>query len=206
VPTITAIKPQKTRPRVNVYVDNKFGFGLDLENYVKLSLKVGQEYTSEKINEIVRHAEFSKVTEKIINYAMVRPRSEKEINDWFRRKKVHESLFDDLKETLRKLELLDDRKFAHWWIDQRNTFRPRGLRALKAELRQKGINQMVVEEVLSNTPIDEVAIAKNIYKKAKYKWERYDSEIHRKKASEYLARKGFSWEVIKQIVKANDEI
>ena len=50
---ITAIKSQKNNKRVNVYLDNAFGFGIDLENFVKAGLKVDQELSDKEIEEIV---------------------------------------------------------------------------------------------------------------------------------------------------------
>jgi len=40
MPVITSIKAQKNQKRVNIYLDGKFSFGLDLENFMKLQLKV----------------------------------------------------------------------------------------------------------------------------------------------------------------------
>ena len=81
MPIITSIKPQKNNKRVNIYLDNEFGFGLDLENFVKFHLKVDQELTDEQITKIVKDAEFQKILDKLLRFAMLRPRSKKEIND-----------------------------------------------------------------------------------------------------------------------------
>src|SRR3972149_10018566 len=96
MPLITAIKPQKNNKRLNIYLDGKFGFGIDLENFVKLKLKVEQELEDKQIEEIVKKAEFQKTFEKILRFVTLRPRSEKEISNWLRRKKIHESLHKDL--------------------------------------------------------------------------------------------------------------
>ena len=42
MPIITAIKPQKNKKRVNIHLERKFGFGIELENFVKFGLKVEQ--------------------------------------------------------------------------------------------------------------------------------------------------------------------
>src|SRR3989344_4741095 len=146
--TITQIKPQKNNKRVNIYLDGKFGFGLDLESLMTLSLKAGTELTEDKIQEIVKKAEFQKTLDKLLKFATLRPRSEKEIRDWFRRKKVHESLTPKLFERLTRIDLVDDKKFAEWWVGQRSQFKPRGKRALESELRIKGIKKETIETVL----------------------------------------------------------
>src|SRR3989304_3884862 len=108
MPVITSIKQQKNKNRVNVYLDDKYGFGIDLDNFVLLHLKVDQELTDQEVIEIVKKAEYQKTLDKLLRFAMVRPRSEKEVTDYFRRKKVHDSITDQLLEKLKHLELLDD--------------------------------------------------------------------------------------------------
>lgn len=200
MPIITAIKPQKNKKRVNIYLDGRFGFGIDLENFVKLGLKVEQELSEREVEEIIKKAEFQKTYDKLVRFAILRPRSEKEINDWFKKHKVHKSLHKGLFNRLKRLELIDDRKFAQWWIEQRTAFRPRGKRALSVELRQKGIDRDLINQILSEVKIDEQKIARQLLKKKKYKWERLGKLKARKKMSEFLARKGFSWTIIKEVI------
>ena len=200
MPVITKIKPQKNKKRVNIYLDGKFSFGLDLENFMKLNLKVEQSLTSEEVEEIVKKAEYKKAFDKLLRFAMTRPRSEFEIEQWFKRKKVHESLHEKLCKKLEKFDLLDDRKFAKWWVEQRSQFRPRSERMLRNELYKKGIAKEIINNVLANNEIDEVKIAGEMVAKKSYKWEKYDEREAKQKKSEFLARKGFSWDVIKEVV------
>lgn len=190
--TITDIKPQRNSKRVNVYLDNQFGFGLDLENYVKLGLKAGQEFSQEKIEEIIKKAEFQKVLDKLLRFASLRPRSEKEIRDYLKRKEVHESLFDELFNRLKCLELVNDEAFAKWWIDQRLQFKSKSKRELEYELRGKGIDKEIITEVLAESGVDDVKAAKKLLEKRIFR--------DRKQKIAYLARKGFSWEVIDRLV------
>ena len=201
MPLITAIKPQKNNKRLNIYLDGKFGFGIDLENFVKLKLKVEQELEDKQIEEIVKKAEFQKTFEKILRFVTLRPRSEKEISNWLRRKKIHESLHKDLFIRLNRLDLVNDRKFAEWWIGQRQAFRPRGVRALTMELRQKGIKKEVIGEVLAETTIDEFQIAKKLLERRSYKWKNLPEPEAKRKMSQFLAGKGFGWEVISKLIR-----
>ena len=67
MPVITSIKPQRNKKRSNIYLDGKFGFGLDLDNFVKLGLKVEQELSDKEIAGIVKEAEFQKILEKLLS-------------------------------------------------------------------------------------------------------------------------------------------
>ena len=110
MPTITSIKAQKNQKRVNINLDGSFGFGLDLENFMKLQLKVNQELTQEEINEIIKKGELQKSFDKTLRFVMTRPRSLKEVKDYFRRKEIDKSLHETIIDKLVRLELLDDQK------------------------------------------------------------------------------------------------
>ncbi|MDO8340387.1 MAG: RecX family transcriptional regulator [Candidatus Woesebacteria bacterium] len=207
MPIITAFKPQRNNKRVNIYIDGEFSFGLDLENFVKLGLKLNQELTNIEIEEIVKKAEFQKTFDKLLRFVIVRPRSEKEIKDYLKRKKVHESLNEELFNRLNRLELINDTKFSKWWVDQRLAFKNKSKKDLKFELRAKGIKNEIIENTLEENEIDEVKIAKKLIEKKEYKWDKYEEKIKKQKIIQYLSGKGFGWDVISKIVGtiANDE-
>lgn len=202
MPIITAIKPQRNKKRVNVHLDGRFGFGLDLENFLKLGLKVEQELADEEIEKIIKKAEFQKVYDKFVKFATLRPRSEKEINDWIRKHKVYKSLHQELFNRLKRLELLDDEKFARWWVEQRTAFRPKGKRALSAELQQKGIGRELINQILDEIEIDEGKMTRELLEKKRYKWEKLGKLEAKRKMSEFLARNGFGWAKIKEAIDA----
>lgn len=197
---ITSIKQQKDKNRVNIYLDGKFGFGIDLENFVKLNLKVEQELTSEEIEEIKAKAGFQKSLNRLIAYASRRPRSEKEIKDWFKRKEVPQEFYDRLIEKLKKFDMFGDERFAKFWVESRMSFRPKSKRIMNYELRIKGVNKDIIDKVLSEINLDEAKIAKELVEKKMYKWEKFDKQTKRKKMSEFLARQGFGWDVIRKVV------
>lgn len=199
MPVITSIKQQKNKNRVNVYLDGEFGFGIDLDNFVLLHLKVDQELTDKEVEEIVKKAEFQKTLDKILRFATVRPRSKKEILDYFRRKKVHSSLHGSFFEKLKHFELLDDEKFAKWWVEQRQEFRPKPKRILNQELRIKGIKQETIDEVLGAEKVDEEKMARGLLEKKAYKWKNLPPREARLKKSQYLAGKGFGWDIIEKV-------
>lgn len=200
MPTVTLLKPQKNGKRVNVYLDGVFGFGIDLDNLVLSHIKIGTELTDGEVQKIVRKAEFQKTLDKLLKFATFRPRSEKEIDDYLKRKKVHESMWEDLFEKLKHLELLDDAKFAKWWVDQRLAFKKISAKVLKLELFRKGIDREIVENVLEETPIDEEKMARELLEKRAYKWDGLSEREAKQKKFQYLAGKGFDYEIVEKIL------
>ena len=202
---ITEIEPQKNGKRVNIYLDGKFGFGIDLTNLVLLDLKVNQELSEEKVAEIIKKAEFQKTYDYLLKFATLRPRSEAEVKNWLSRKKVHSSLYLKLLKKLINLNLLDDEKFAEWWVGQRLQFRSKSKRELEQELRIKGITKEIIEKVLQESEVDENKAARAQLAKNLYRFEKYDKKIRNLKTAQFLARKGFGWEVIQKILKVDQD-
>lgn len=205
MPQVTALKPQKNNKRVNVFLDNKFAFGIDLDNLVKFGVRVERNFSGEEIKKIIYAAEFAKTYNRILNFATIRPRSEKEYFDWLKRKEVPISIHKKLFSKLKHLELLDDNKFAAWWIAQRIAFKKKSKKELTFELLKKGIAKSVIDENLANSDIDEPDAARQLYEKNKYKWQKLETEKQKQKAFEFLARRGFDFETIKSVVKYTSE-
>lgn len=193
MPIITKLSPQRNKKYVNVHVDGKFAFGIDLDNLYKFGLKVEREYTQEELDEINKEVNFSKTFNKLLNYAMLRPRSEKELRDWLWRKKIGEDLHDKLLQKLSKFDVLDDEKFAQWWIRQRVEFKHKSKKEIYYELRQKGIDSKIIKKAISNADINELAAAKKLAEKK--------SRLETEKLKAYLLRKGFGWDIVKKVLE-----
>ncbi len=200
MPTITSIKLQRIKKRVNIYLDGRFGFGLDLENFVRLGLKAGNVLSDEDVVRILKKGEYQKALDWLLLFVSLRPRSEKEVNDWMARKKVADDLKSTLVEKLKHLDLLDDEKFARWWIEQRLAFKNKSIKDLYYELAGKGIGKEIINKVLNSAEIDEEKSARILLDKKGYRWRGLGKLERRKRISKFLARKGFKWDVIKKVI------
>lgn len=200
MPVITALKAQKNKKRMNVYVDGQFSFGLDLDTVAKSGIKVGQEYTTETLNEVIKTGEFQKTYDKLMRFASLRPRSEKEIERWFDKNKVHQSIRGEIVEKVVRYIPIDDTQFSMWWIDQRNKFRPRSKKALFAELMQKGVPKNIIKTSLEKADVDEFTQARNLIFKKMYKWERFEKQEKKMKMQTFLSQKGYSWNIISELI------
>ncbi len=196
------LQQQKDKERVNLYLDGKFAFGVTLESVIQNNLKVGQELTAEKIDELKSDGDVGKVLNRALSYAMSRPHSEREIMLWFRRRKVvDEVVIEKVLAKLKRLNIINDLNFVKWWVEQRNTFRPKGKNALKAELAQKGVHREIIDEVLKDTDRGaEQEMARQIAKKRLPRLANLDMQDQKRKLLEFLARRGFSYDVAKSVI------
>ena len=77
---------QKDKNRVNIMVDGKYRFSLDIFQYADLGLKIGQEYTDEELNHLEGESLFGKAYARALEYCLMRPHSSQEVKDYLYRK------------------------------------------------------------------------------------------------------------------------
>jgi regulatory protein len=202
MPTVTALKTQKKTGRVNVFIDGRFAFALSAESLLKAELKVDREISQAEIGELIKEDDFLKVYDRVLKFLSFRPRSEKELKDWFVKKEVDEETQKLIYPKLKHLGYINDEEFAKWWIEQRMTFRPAGRRLLTLELRQKGIAQSLIAQLLncSIAQGSELELAKKVAEKKLKRLKDLPPLEFKQKLSAILARRGFDWETINEVL------
>jgi regulatory protein len=194
---ITALQVQKRNPnRVNIHLDGEYAFGV--ARIVAAWLQVGQTLDEKKIAELQAQDARERAMQQAMLYLSYRARSEQEIRQNLSKHEIPEVVIDETLERLRRNGFANDEQFAEAWVENRSTFRPRGSRALALELRQKGINDTIIESALEG--IDEEALAYEAGQKKAHKLRVQEWSDFRKKVSDFLARRGFSYSVIAPIV------
>jgi regulatory protein len=189
---------QRNKERVNVYLDDEFAFGLALMEAVHL--KVGQTLTDEQIADLKDEDQYHKAYSRSLDYLSRRPRSRQEIERYLKGKEVPEPTIERVLARLTKAQLLDDLAFAHYWIENRDSFRPRGVRALRYELRQKGLDETIINEALNSSELDEIDSAYRVGAKQLYRLQSIeDRREFQQRLATYLARRGFNWETIREV-------
>lgn len=191
---ITAIKVQrKNKERVNIYLDGEFAFGLT--RIVAGWLQIGQILDDAKIEALKADDEREQAYIRALNYLSYRPRSIKEIEQNLRKYSVPETLIPETIERLKSNNFVNDQEFAKLWIENRNSFRPRGKRALQLELRQKGIDNEAIQPILDEL-VDEESLAYQAGLKKAKKLANLEWQDFRRKLGAFLARRGFPYSVI----------
>ena len=140
-----------------------------------------------------------KAYNKALKSLSYRPRSEKEISDFLAKKKFDSSIISKAIEKLKEQNLINDEEFVKWWIEQRQTHKPKSTFVLKQELIAKGVAKELIEELLTTSQNDEES-ARLVFEKSKIKFKNYKGEEFLKKTIAFLQRRGFSWEIIKKII------
>ncbi|HET91712.1 MAG TPA: hypothetical protein ENN99_13390 [Chloroflexi bacterium] len=194
---ITALRFQKRQDRVNVYLDGQFAFGLAAIEAAHL--QVGQVLSDDDITRLQALDEVERAYQQALNFLSYRPRSEAEVRRRLQRKTIDDEVIGAVVDRLARVGLLDDQEFARYWVDNRLQFKPRGARALRHELREKGISDAIVSEILAD--VDEESAARNVAESAARRWAHLEVNDFRRKLGAYMARRGFSYGTIKPLVE-----
>lgn len=194
---ITALKLQRNmRNRLNVHIDGEYRFAL-AKNLAK-RLQVGQTITNEEIEKLKHQDAEEQAYQRALRLLSRRPRAERELRDYFRRRKVSPQVQDAVIERLRENDLVDDLAFAEAWVENRRAFRPRSALALRMELRQKGVTSEIIENVLEDHDEDQAAYAAAL--KGARRWKDAEWDIFRHRMRAYLARRGFDYSMASSVV------
>ncbi len=135
-----------------------------------------------------------------------RPRSVSEIRRHLRTKRFDDVAIDPALEKLRAQGYIDDEAFARYWVEQRDTHRPRGERAIVSELMEKGVSREVIDLVIGDREPDaEVTRARAAIRRPIARWLTLTQVERKRKIQQYLAQRGFSYDVIDEVI-AHPEI
>ena len=190
---VTDIKQAvKNENRVNVFVNNKYSFSLDIAQLVDFKIKKGQAITEVELEKFKNASEFGKLYQRTLEWVLVRPRSTREVKDYLFKKSIQpiKSKDPETKKTILKKPTvdraqfadqiinrlgekgyLDDERFAKYYVENRFVKKGISKKRLGLELAQKGIAKEIIDQVL-DIRSDEEEIRKIIAKKSK----RYDAD------------------------------
>jgi regulatory protein len=194
---ITALKAQKKKGRVNVFIDHAYRFSLDRS--ITSSLKIGQSLTEEEISQLSRKDEEQRAYLRAVRYLSRRPHAEQEIREKLYRNGFAETAVDQTLDRLREAGLVDDAAFARAWVENRNTFRPRSARALRLELRRKGVVRAAIDGALEGFEDEQAALL--AAEKGMRRYAHLEQDKARQRLMAYLTRRGFGYAVVKAVME-----
>jgi regulatory protein len=201
---ITDLEPQvNNAERVNVYVDGRFLLGVNAVIVLRMELRVGQELLPEQLEQLRSEEAEQQAVDRALNYLSFRPRSREEVRRYLQRKETPPYVIDAALERLDRLNFVNDRAFVEFWVENREKFNPRGSRALKNELRLKGVERDIVDELVDKDGDEELALRAARKKAASLTHTPgMDYATFRNRLGAFLQRRGFGYEVVTHTVKA----
>jgi regulatory protein len=204
---ITALNEQKgDASRVSVFIDGEFVCGLYRSDAEKAGLTVGRALETFEIDELLSAADVDKAYRYGLRFLAVRPRSVAEVNKRLSIKGFSAATAATVIERLTDEGYLDDEEFAKIWIRDRLVLKPKGKRALIAELIQKGVARSTAEKAVGEmlTESEEV-LARRALGSIESRLNGEPRGKVRKKAYAFLSRRGFPADVAGKLSREAEE-
>jgi regulatory protein len=192
---ITAIEPQARHPnRFNLYIDDRFAMGLSA--IVAARLQVGRVLSDAEMSALQGEEDLEEAHEKALRFLEPRPRSTAEVKQHLMKKDIPADVITRVIEKLTGAGLLDDAAFAKYWVENREEFRPRAGRALRFELKRKGLSDTAIADAIREVDESESAYRAGLARAKRLSALEYRE--FRDKLGAFLMRRGFSYPVAKQ--------
>jgi regulatory protein len=199
--TITAISAIRHPGREisDIFLDGVFAFCVANEIVARKSLKVGQVLSQQDIINLNEAEVYHKCLNAALHFLSYRPRSESEITSRLEQHGYDGDNITRVLAHLKSLNLVNDSAFASYWKDNRNAFQPRSQSMVKIELRRKGLEAEIIDQVVQDVDDEE-----NAYRIALNKAQKLppaDFQVFRQKLGGFLQRRGFSYGIINKTIK-----
>ena len=195
---ITSIKQQVKRAgRYSVFVDGEYSFSLSESALLESKINSGHELTAQQVSDFKQLSADDKIYNQTLRYIALRPRTKWEIEVYLKRKDASPTLLESTPNKLSNVGLLDDKKYAQSFVNDRRLLRPSSRRKIVNDLRKKHIPSGIIEEVVGSESEDEQSALKSIIER-KRQQTKYQDDL---KLMQYLARQGFNYGDIKDALK-----
>jgi regulatory protein len=199
--TVTRVEVQ-ARPgaeRVNIHLDGAYAFSLAAE--IGLALREGDQLDASAVRELQARDEVERAYQRALGFLTHRPRSLAEVRERLARHGHGPEVADAVLERLAGHHLVDDREFGTFWVTQRQTFHPCGPRALRWELRRKGLDAELADQAISAVASQQDDAAYRAASKKARSLAARDEPAFVRALSDHLVRRGFDFETVRTAVR-----
>lgn len=194
---ITSIKIQeKNKERCSIFIDNEYSFSLPLEIVYSSNIKVGQDISQDKINELTSLGDNSQALSKAIAYVSKNLKTKKQVKDYLSKKGYNPQTVYGVIDKLREYKYIDDVEFAKRYIE--SCYVKEGKKLLEYKLMTKGVSKDNIELAYSLVNVDTKESCANLAEK--YLKNKEKSPDSYKKAFRYLLSKGYSYEEVESAI------
>ena len=197
---ITRIESQRNIDRVNIYIDNKFAFGLTDEIRYKYDLQINKEIDEKFIEDVLKAEEQRKIINKALNLISYRQRSIQEVRNNLKEKGYEDIYIEKAIEYCESQNYLNDEEFALSFIRDKQNLNNLGSKRIKYELINKGVSESIIEKILQIDPEDEYSIALELAEKKIKSYNGQDRNSIYRKLGGFLQRKGYPFDIVKTVL------
>ena len=188
-----------TKTRFRIYLDGQFAFVLYLSELISCKVKDGEEISDEQVEVILKGIILKRAKQKALSLLQSMDRTKSELRERLLRQDFPEKIADEAVRYVESFGYVDDRRYVESFILSRKGRKSK--REIFAELSRKQVDEAIVDEMMERCydAEDSGEAIRRFLKKRHYDPEQATME-EKQKVYAYLARKGFSYREIKEVM------
>ncbi|MBT9671724.1 recombination regulator RecX [Secundilactobacillus kimchicus] len=200
--TITKIQSQKRPGRYNIYIDDQYAFAVGEDVLIRHRLLKGTELDAGLIQQLQREDDLSKIWQRALDYLGFRQRTEQELTDYLLAKEFELEDIETVIARLKAERLVNDEHYAYSYVRTMRQTSDKGPAVISRQLQVKGVSERLIQAALSDEFDESVQLtqASEQVPKIKRQYHRDMPRIQEQKVRQRLMAKGFSSDVISQVL------
>lgn len=200
---VTNISYSKSKEVFEVVFEDETKLLLNYNIFEKYKVSVDMDFSETKIQEMKYFSDIERAKSRAINYISGKLKTKYEVRLKLKEKDFTEDIIDEVIDILEKEEYLNDRLYCEVFIEDKKQLNGYGKNKIKSLLIQKGISKSVFEDFLDEFEYEEEfdnALKMGI-KKLNLLSNEEDVFKKKQKLINYLAYRGFSFDVINDVLR-----
>lgn len=200
--TVTKIEPTG-KTKYKIYIDEQFAFVLYKGELSRYHIKEDREIDAQLYEKIVKEVVYKRAKLRTMHLLNDMSRTESEIRTKLKQNLYTADAIDQAIEYVKSFGYIDDSQYARNYVLSKQNSKSK--REIQAGLIKKGLDRAVIEEALGEVDESggEQEAIRAILRKRRYHPETADQD-ERRKIYAYLARKGFRYDDIQQVLQVSE--
>lgn len=146
---------KKDDENVTIQFDDSKQLILSSDTFFKSGLRKGDEISEDRFAVLIENNITYHIKKRALSYLARRAHTERELLLKLKSKAYDEKLIKLVLKELRDQSFLDDKEFAAQFLEEKSTKKKWGKLKIKSALLSKGVNQKIIEELLSGANLEE---------------------------------------------------
>ncbi|WP_347714488.1 regulatory protein RecX [uncultured Parvimonas sp.] len=200
---VTNISYSKSKEVFEVVFEDETKLLLNYNIFEKYKVSVDMDFSETEIQEMKYFSDIERAKSRAINYISGKLKTKYEVRLKLKEKDFTEDIIDEVIDILEKEEYLNDRLYCEVFIEDKKQLNGYGKNKIKSLLIQKGVSKSVFEDFLDEFEYEEEfdnALKMGI-KKLNLLSNEEDIFKKKQKLINYLAYRGFSFDVINEVLR-----
>lgn len=197
------IKYNKSKEVFEVIFEDETKLLLNYNIFEKYKVSVDMDFSETEILEMKYFSDIERAKSRAINYISGKLKTKYEVRLKLRENEFSNEVIDEVLEILENEEYLNDRVYCEIFIEDKKRLNGYGKNKIKSLLIQKGISKSIFEDFLDNFEYEDEfdnAVKMGI-KKLNLLANEEDKFKKKQKIINYLAYRGFGFDVINDVLK-----